>query len=155
MRPLDVTREPVAPTEQETRLAATSHQVLASCVPEGETPCIQVVTHERVSDPVPLPTLAWQLLVDILAQLARGNAVALLPVQAELTSQEAAHLLNVSRPFLIRLLDTGEIPSRKVGTHRRVRLTDVLAYKQQVDARRQQVLDELAAQAQALGMGYE
>lgn len=155
MCPLDVARDPVAPTEQESRLAAASHERLASCVPEGETPCIQVVMHARVSDPVPLPTLAWQLLVDILAQLAQGNAVALLPVQAELTSQETADLLNVSRPFLIRLLDTGEIPSRKVGTHRRVRLTDVLAYKQQIDARRQQALDELAAQAQALGMGYE
>lgn len=143
MRPSDITCEPVAPTEQEVQLATTSHQWLASCVPEGETPCIQVVTPERVSDPVPLPALAWRLFVDILAQLAQGNAVVLLPVHAELTTQEAAALLNVSRPFLIRLLDTGEMPSRKVGTHRRVRLTDVLAYKQQIDTRRQQALDEL------------
>lgn len=155
MRAADTTSEPVPPTEQEVRLAATSHQQLASCVPAEETPCIQVVTHDRVSDPVPLPASAWQLLLDILAQLAQGNAVALLPVQAELTTQEAADFLQVSRPFLIRLLDAGEIPSRKVGTHRRVRSTDVLAYKQQIDTRRRQVLDALTAQAQALGMGYK
>jgi excisionase family DNA binding protein len=146
---------PVAPTEQEIRLAATSYQRLVSCTPVGEPPCIQVVARDHVSDPVPLPARVWQLLLDTLAQLAQGNAVALLPVHAELTTQEAAALLKVSRPFLIRVLDTGEIPSRKVGTHRRVRYTDVLAYKQQIDARRRQVLDELTAQAQALGMGYE
>lgn len=154
MRPLDRTREPVAPTAQEVRLAAISHQRLASDVLEGETPSIQVMRYACVSDPVPLPPLAWRLLVDILAQFAQGHAVALLPVHAELTTQAAADLLNVSRPFLIRLFEAGEIPSRQVGTPRRVRLTDVLAYTQQSDARRQQVLDELAAQAQALGMGY-
>ena len=103
MRPCDMTREPGAPTAQDVRLAAISHQLLASYVLEGETPCIQVMRHEGVSDPVPLPPLAWRLLVDILAQCAQGQAVALLPVYAERTTQEAAARLNVSRPFLIRV----------------------------------------------------
>ncbi len=77
------------------------------------------------------------------------------PVHAELTTQEAADLLNVSRPYLVRLLEEGALPFHKTGKHRRVRFRDVMKYKQQGDKTSVDAMAELAAQAQELGMGYD
>ena len=103
---------------------------------------------------VTLPAKAVDALLEVLQQLAQGNDVAVLPLHAELTTQQAADALNVSRPFVIKLMTTGKLPFRKVGSHRRVRLADVLTYKRLDDARRNEAADALAAEAQALGLGY-
>lgn len=84
----------------------------------------------------------------------RRGRLPVLPVDAELTTQEAADLLQVSRPFLVEQLEQGVISHRKVGTHRRVRAQDVIEYKHALDQSRLKVLDELAAYAQELDMGY-
>lgn len=101
-----------------------------------------------------LPRKAIEMLRDILAEMAQGNAITLMPVQTELTTQEAANMLNVSRPHLIKLLESGELPYFKVGTHRRVRLNDLLTYKARRAEESEQALQALADQAQDLDMGY-
>ena len=97
---------------------------------------------------VALPMPAVRLLAEILSQMAQGNAVTLIPIHAELTTQQAADLLNVSRPFLIKLLEQQRLPFRKVGKHRRVRFSDVLGFKQHSDEQRRAALQRLAAEGQ-------
>ncbi|MGL6342693.1 MAG: helix-turn-helix domain-containing protein [Waterburya sp.] len=84
--------------------------------------------------------------------MSQGNAVTLVPVHAELSTQEAANLLNVSRPYLIKLLDSGEIPYRKIGKHRKILATDLYTYKEQIDTQRSESLDKLAALSQELNL---
>jgi excisionase family DNA binding protein len=103
-----------------------------------------------VSRNVLLPPLAFELLLEILKQMAAGNAVTIFPLRRELTTYEAAEILNVSRPFVIGLLEKGEIAFRKVGAHRRIPLSALLEYKRKTDAIRDEALDFLAAQAQEL-----
>lgn len=103
---------------------------------------------------VTLPAEAFRLLVEIVNQMASGNAVSIIPVHVEVTTQQAADFLCVSRPYPISLLESGKVPFRKVGTHRRVRMADLIAYKRRDEEARRKVLDELAADAQDLGLGY-
>ena len=101
-----------------------------------------------------LPRQAIALLHDLLTEMARGNAVTVVPTHAELTTQEAANILNVSRPHLVKLLEEGGIPFIKTGTHRRVRYEDLMTFKAQRDEQSQAALDELTAIAQENDMGY-
>ncbi|MCA9437996.1 MAG: helix-turn-helix domain-containing protein [Candidatus Omnitrophica bacterium] len=101
-----------------------------------------------------LPETTVRLVVDLLSETSRGNPVAIMPLKTEFTTQQAANFLNVSRPFFVNLLEKGEIPFRKVGSHRRVRFDDLIRYKKKTDKRSLEALDELVTQAQDLGMGY-
>lgn len=147
--------EPMLPSEGEIELARNSSRVLAGLnLKRSKTIEISLDTGKHHHSSLTLPLSAFKLLVNILTQMAEGNAVTLIPVHAELTTQEAADLLNVSRPFLIRLLEEKKIPFRKVGTRRRVLFQDLMVYKSKIDTARRKTLDELANEAQELNMGY-
>jgi excisionase family DNA binding protein len=146
--------KPELPTASEATLAReSSRQLSLHFKTWKEAQSIRVIDQEGEHEAVRIPTAAFRLLIDILAEMAQGNAVSLIPVHAELTTQEAADILNVSRPFLVKLLDEGTIPSRKVGKHRRVRYQDIMDYKNGIDGERRKALDELTAQAQELNLG--
>ena len=101
---------------------------------------------------VEVPAIGLWVLQHALEEIAKGNGAQVVPVQAELTTQEAADLLNVSRPYLIRLAEAGAIPFTKVGRHRRLRLLDVVAYKTKRDAESAWMMNALAEQGQSLGV---
>jgi excisionase family DNA binding protein len=101
---------------------------------------------------IELPREIHELLVSIVETLKAGNGVSVIPLHAELTTVEAAQLLNVSRPFLIKQVDAGVLPHHMVGTHRRLRLVDVLAYRDRLDERADEALDTMAAEAEELGL---
>lgn len=101
---------------------------------------------------VELPASVFNLLRQVVHDLSEGRMVTIVPQDQELTTQEAADLLNVSRPYLVKLLEQGDIPYSKTGTHRRVRFVDVMTYKQQRDAQRKQGLDRLARMSQEMGL---
>ncbi len=144
------------PTAEEVAVARESGRALSVYLQtRAETQQIEIVDDKGTSHPVQVPVSALRLLVDVLTEIGEGNAVSIIPIHAELTTQEAADVLNVSRPFLVQLLEGGDIPFHKTGTHRRVRYQDVVTYKEQIDAKRAEALNALTEQAQALRMGYE
>ena len=134
-------------------MARVSGQVLSPFVQQKGplTLRVRVAGQEK---PFELPTGAVALLMDILEAMAAGRGMTLIPENAELTTVQAADMLNVSRPFLIKLLDENALPHRKVGKHRRIRMEDVMAYKASIDRERETVLDQLAREAQEQGMAY-
>ena len=140
-------------SEHESVLARESSRVLSSYAHRAVPLEIEVRERGR-REVVSLPAGAVRLLMDMLTEMAEGNVVKLMPMHAEFTTQQAADLLNVSRPYLVELLDEGLIDHRKVGTHRRVDVRDLLAYKHRIDQERANALDELTRQAQELKMGY-
>ena len=139
---------PVVPDETDSELAATASRELARAAKASVTVRLDDGTDLQ------LPKLVTPLLIKILTEMAQGNAVTLIPLHAELTTQEGANLLNVSRPFLNKMLDRGELKFHKVGTHRRIKFSDLEDYRQKREEERASLMEALAGQAQELGIGY-
>lgn len=144
--------ETVAPSEADAALARESSRLLATRK-LGRRASVRLQLNDG-DEAVVVPTAAVRLFLHLLVEMSQGNAVTLIPTHAELTTQQAADLLNVSRPYVVKLLDEGKLPSRAVGRYRKVRFDDLMAYKRRDDEARAKVLDQLTAEAQELGMGY-
>jgi excisionase family DNA binding protein len=143
------------PNAHDIQLAAESSRALGAFPETTGDPRLTVTGDGGTTGEVRVPASALRLLLAALTEMAHGNAVSLLPSNAALTTQQAADILNVSRPYLVGLLEKGEIAFRKVGVQRRVLLRDVIAYKARTNIDRRQALNELARQAQELRLGYE
>lgn len=138
----------IVPSDNDAKLATESSRILSKHSDQN--------LHVQLDDgqQLPLPRAIQELISHLLVEMSQGNAVTLIPIHAEMTTQEAADFLNVSRPYLVKLLETNQIPHHRVGTHRRVRFNELRAFKQRQAEARAAALDELAAQAQELDMGY-
>jgi len=146
----------VPPTAADAQLALESSRRLTQFLAARPKKALRVriEPENEPEESISIPVTAFRLLNSILTEMAKGNAVTLIPVHAELTTQQAADILNVSRPFLIEQLEKGVIPYRKVGTHRRVMFEDLMEYKQTMDHNRLKALEELSVIDQELGPGY-
>jgi excisionase family DNA binding protein len=144
------------PSKKAMEAAVSSQRELAAFIStKAETQRIQVIDENNEPHQIDIPTSAIRLLVDILAELGEGNAVKVIPIHAELTTQEAADLLNVSRPHVVKLLETNALKGHKTGKHRRILFADLMEYKNKRLAESEAAMDELTQQAQQLKMGYE
>ena len=145
---------PISPTPSETAMAGDSSRQLATILSNQAGDAVRIAVEENPDEIVSVPLSALRLLADILTEMSKGNAVTFIPVHAELTTQQAADFLNVSRPFVVKLIEEKKLPCRKVGTHRRVLFQDLVEFKRKTDEERVKTLEELAKQAQDLDMGY-
>lgn len=151
-------RPPQLPTDTEIAQAREASRQLARFLPQGgddaatHAPALRLVTDDNHHEMIAIPPGALRLLVDMLTQLGQGRAVTVLPQRAELTTQDVADYLNVSRPYVVSLIEQGKLPARKVGTRRRVAFEDLLRFDEQQRAQRRAALDELARIDQELGL---
>lgn len=141
------------PSNDDIEQAKVSSRVLSK-FHSSERVTMSINSDSGDSETLILPGIAMQLLLDILSDISMGRAISVIPYEAELSTQQAANLLNVSRPYLIKLLENNEIKYRKVGSHRRVYVKDLLDYKEKKTTARKSSLEELSELSQALDMGY-
>jgi len=147
---------PILPSAQDVRQARDCSGRLSEVVVPGSAADLRVTSNDGRAVEMTLPLSAAQVLVQVLREMGRGNGVAITPIRKELTTQQAADLLMVSRPYLIEeLLDKGKLPYRRVGNRRRIRFDDLVRFREAEErevARRESVMCELVAETERLGL---
>lgn len=144
-------------TKSDQKVALLSVKILADSEDQATKNKDEVINFriQGFEEVVTIPLKALHLLNSIISNMAQGKSIALMPTDAEVSTQQAAEILNVSRPHVIKLLEKGEIPHKKVGSHRRILLQDILKYESNFKSERRKKLDYLAKEAQQLNLGYE
>ena len=143
-------------TKSDQKIALSSIEILSKSEVKATKNKLNVIKLkiQGSEELVSIPLKALKLLTSILSNMAEGKSIALMPTTAEITTQQAADILNVSRPHIIKILEKGEIPYKKVGSHRRILLQDILAYESTFKKERRKQLNSLASEAQKLNLGY-
>ncbi len=148
--PFDMALSHRLPTPEETEKAQVATRVLGGLATKQGALSLRLLQNEHKEQVIDLPPAIGSMLLELLMHISKGEAVTFVPVGAELSTQEAADILNVSRPFLIKLLESNQLPHHKVGTHRRIRANDVFDYKGHRDKMRSEALDELVKLGQEI-----
>lgn len=149
---IDQTQEPFIADEAEAVIARSAADRMKAVARAEEDIKITVDGADDTKIIVPLPARAVAMIYEILEAMANRTPVSLIPHEAELTTQQAADFLNVSRPYLVRQLEEGKLTFRKVGSHRRIRFGDLVAYEKACKSDQLKALDDLNEEAQRLGL---
>ncbi len=144
--------EPAIPSAQEALLAREVSRELETRQADGQPLRLQVAGAGHEATVLDLPPVAARLLIDMLSEMGAGRAVTLVPAEAEVTTQQAADLLNVSRPYVVSLIGKGVLPVRMVGNQRRIPLKELLAHQAETTAKALDALEEISAIDQELGL---
>ena len=147
------TQERILSDSTDAMIARQSSQILEQHA-RANHPLILRIPGAEQETSIELPSTVVALLLKILKAMAAMESIMIVPKNTELSTFQAADILNVSRPYLVKLLDEEAIPSRKVGRHRRVRMDDLMRYKEADDRRREEILDKLTRDSQTDEMGY-
>lgn len=143
------------PTAEEQQVAKKGKETLERITGNNRRPSEPIeIGVEGEAEHLTLPASAFKFLTTILDLMAQGKAISIIPSDTEVTTQQAADMLNVSRPYVVKLIEQGEISHHMVGTHRRIKLEDLEAYKSKMEKKRSMALEELTKQSQELGLDY-
>ena len=145
---------PMPITEQEQEMARVAQRCIMESLDRSKAAEIVLTSDDGELPPAPLPPNSLRLIAQVLGALSKGKAVTVVPAERELSTLEAANLLNVSRPFLIKQMEANELPYRLVGSHRRVTAEDLMAYRQRMHAGQADALKRMADDAAEMGLDY-
>ncbi|MCR9066950.1 MAG: excisionase family DNA-binding protein [Cytophagales bacterium] len=139
------------PSKEEQIIAMDSYEILESAIDglKEKNPEIEI---EETKEKIKIPLSALKLLADILKAMSKGNPISIMPLASELTTQAAAEYLGYSRPHLVKLLESEQIPYTKIGKHRRIRFDDIVDYKKKIRNERKNLLIEMIQDDEELGL---
>lgn len=156
MTDLEKVRQVLPPqmSPREVEMARAAQRCIMEALDHSHTAAITLTTTDGVHPTVELPPAALRLIGQLLGAMSEGRPIMLMPSKQEFSTVEAANFLNVSRPFVIKEIEEGRLPHRKVGTHRRVAFEDLMAYAREMRKRQEGALERMAENARELGLDY-
>ncbi len=156
MRSLEKARQVLPPplSPQDMEMARVAQRCIMEALDHSRAAAITLTTDSGEHPTVDVPPAALKLIGQLLGAMSEGRPVTLVPSNQEFSTVEAAHFLNVSRPFVIKEIESGRLPHRMVGTHRRVAFEDLIAYARKMRERQEAALERLAENSRELGLDY-